>query len=302
MKETFVEKNFSKRTLAVLKQANEIIGELQEQGFDLTVRQLYYQFVQRGLIPNTQSEYRKLKDAINNGRLAGLVDWDAIVDRTRMSRGIGHWRNPQDIISSAASSYAKDTRRTQKYYVEVWVEKDALIGIVGQIANDLDIKYFSCRGFASQTSMYDAGHRFINQEIGDKETILLYLGDHDPSGLDMVRDIQERLGMFGSVVRVEQIALTMDQIEEFKPPPNPAKVTDSRYEGYQELYGDDSWELDALDPRRIETIIRDAVKSFTDETARTKIISEQEQERIQLNEIADNYDDIVADFLEDDED
>jgi len=271
MKETFVEKSFSKKTVAVLGQANEIIEELQEQGFDLTVRQLYYQFVQRGLIPNTQSEYRKLKDAINNGRLAGLVDWEAIVDRTRTSRGIGHWHNPQDIISSAASSYAKDTRRTQKHYVEVWVEKDALIGIVGKIADDLDIKYFSCRGFASQTSMYDAGHRFMNQEVGGKGTILLYLGDHDPSGLDMVRDIQER--------------------------PNPAKVTDSRYEAYQELYGDDSWELDALDPRRIETIIRDGVESFTDEPARKEIISEQEQERTQLNEIANLYDDIVAEFL-----
>ena len=297
MKETFVEKSFSKKTVAVLGQANEIIEELQEQGFDLTVRQLYYQFVQRGLIPNTQSEYRKLKDAINNGRLAGLVDWEAIVDRTRTSRGIGHWHNPQDIISSAASSYAKDTRRTQKHYVEVWVEKDALIGIVGKIADDLDIKYFSCRGFTSQTSMYDAGHRFMNQEVGGKGTILLYLGDHDPSGLDMVRDIQERLTMFGSEVFVKQIALTMDQIEEFSPPPNPAKVTDSRYEAYQELYGDDSWELDALDPRRIETIIRDGVESFTDEPARKEIISEQEQERTQLNEIANLYDDIVAEFL-----
>lgn len=300
MKETFIAKNFGKKTRAVLEQANQIIEEYQEQGIELTVRQLYYQFVARDLIPNTPSEYRKLKDAINNGRLAGFIDWDAIVDRTRTDRGNTHWSDPEQIISSAAYSYAKDSRVTQKFYVEVWVEKDALIGIVGDVARNLDIRYLSCRGFTSQSAMYQAANRFIEQEGDGKETSLLYLGDHDPSGLDMIRDIQDRLEMFGSNVRVIQIALNKEQIAKFNPPPNPAKITDSRYEKYQSLHGSDSWELDALDPREIEKIIRDGVKRFTDEPARQDIIDEQEHERNQLTLLATRYD-AVAEFLEENE-
>lgn len=296
MKESFIDKKFNHKTLAVLEKINQVVDEFQEQGFELTVRQLYYQFVAKGLIANTQSEYRKLKDAVNNGRLAGVIDWDAIVDRTRTDRGNSHWSDPQAIISSAADSYAKDTRDTQDHYVEVWVEKDALVGIVSQVADDLDVRYLSCRGFTSQSAMYQAAYRFMDHEALDKKTVLLHLGDHDPSGLDMTRDIHDRLGMFGSEVRVERIALTMDQIKEYGPPPNPAKVTDSRYESYRRLHGDDSWELDALDPRTIEEIIRDSVKSFTNEKARQMIVDEQEQERIQLNHIADNYDEIVTEF------
>ena len=301
MKETFIEKKFSTKTLAVLGLANQIIEEYQADGFELTVRQVYYQFVARDLIPNTPSEYRKLKDAVNNGRLAGLIDWDAIVDRTRTDRGNNHWSDPEGVIRSAASWYAKDSRATQKFYVEVWVEKDALIGIVGSVARDLDVRYLSCRGFTSQSAMYQAAYRFIDEEQNGKETSLLYLGDHDPSGLDMVRDIQDRLEMFGSNVRIIQIALNKEQIAEYNPPPNPAKITDSRYEKYQSEHGSDSWELDALDPKVIEKTIRDGVKRFTDEPARRSIIVEQERERSQLKELATHYDDIVADFLEENE-
>ena len=96
----YEEKNLRPKTLEVIERANEIIADYQSQGFDLTLRQLFYQFVSRGLIPNTQKEYKNLGSAINDGRLAGLVDWESIVDRTRELRSLPHWTSPRDIVKA----------------------------------------------------------------------------------------------------------------------------------------------------------------------------------------------------------
>jgi hypothetical protein len=77
--------NFRSASLSVIELANSIIAEYQAQGYDLTLRQLYYQFVARGIIPNSDAEYKKLGSVINDGRLAGLIDWDSITDRTRLA-------------------------------------------------------------------------------------------------------------------------------------------------------------------------------------------------------------------------
>lgn len=138
--------------------------------------------------------------------------------------------------------------------------------------------------------MWRAGRRFKRQEQSGKDcTVLLHLGDHDPSGIDMTRDIQDRLNMFGSQVNVKRIALNMKQVEEYQPPPNPAKTTDSRYESYRDEYGDDSWELDALDPRIITTLITDQISSYTDQDKRDSLIDKQEAERQQIRELVDNW-------------
>lgn len=281
---------FQARTLEVIKTANDIIEEYAAEGYDLTLRQLYYQFVARDIIPNKQSEYNKLGTAINNGRLAGLIDWDSIIDRTREHQANSHWDSPADIIEASANSYAIDTRADQNDYLEVWVEKDALAGVIERACEPLDIGYLSCRGYVSQSAMWRAAGRFCRQERNGKDcTILLHLGDHDPSGIDMTRDIQERLAMFGSDVEVKRIALNMGQVEKYNPPPNPAKTTDSRYQSYISEYGEESWELDALDPRVIVDLIQRIAGGFTDEEKRAVLIEKQENERLQLQEISDNW-------------
>ncbi|KKL20583.1 hypothetical protein LCGC14_2454000, partial [marine sediment metagenome] len=256
MKRAYIDKRFQVKTQKIIETANEIIDEYEADGYDLTLRQLYYQFVSRDIIPNKQSEYNKLGTAINNGRLAGLIDWNSIIDRTRKHQENGHWDSPSDILNDSADQYAIDTRADQNDYLEVWVEKDALVGVIERACEPLDIGYLSCRGYVSQSAMWRAAMRFKRQEQGGKDcTVLLHLGDHDPSGIDMTRDIQDRLYMFGSRVAVRRIALDMKQVEKYSPPPNPAKTTDSRYAAYRDEYGDDSWELDALDPRVITELI-----------------------------------------------
>lgn len=289
MKQVYCDINFRARTLDIIKMANNIINEYKAEGYDLTLRQLYYQFVARDIIPNKQSEYNKLGTAINNGRLAGLIDWDSIIDRTRKHQTNSHWDNPADIIESAANSYAIDTRVDQNDYLEVWVEKDALVGIIERACQPLDIGYLSCRGYISQSAMWRAAMRFRRQERNGRVCTILHLGDHDPSGIDMTRDIQDRFAMFGSDADVKRIALNMKQIEKYQPPSNPAKITDSRYVGYISKYGAESWELDALDPRIITRLITDTVSDYTNQDKRDLLIKKQEYERQQIRDLTDNW-------------
>ena len=141
--------NFRAESLRLIELINGVIEEYTDQGYDLTLRQVYYQLVARGFIPNNERSYKNVGNLINDARLAGLIDWYAIQDRTRKIRRNSHWSSPQDIMGSVVYSYAMDTRLTQPIYTEVWVEKDALIGIVQDIASKLDVPCFSCRGYPS---------------------------------------------------------------------------------------------------------------------------------------------------------
>lgn len=288
MKHEYVTKTFRQSSLALIEQANEIIEEYQVEGYDLTLRQLYYQFVARDIIANRQTEYKRLGSIINDARLAGLVDWESIVDRTRTYEKLSHWSSPADILRSAAQSYAIDTRADQDDYLEVWVEKDALVGVIEKACTPLDVGYLSCRGYVSQSAMWRAAERFIDAE-SDSGTVLIHLGDHDPSGIDMTRDIQDRLQMFGSSVEVIRIALNMDQVDQYQPPPNPAKTTDSRYDSYILEHGDESWELDALDPRVLVDLITEVVEGHTDLDKREDLIEEQEKDRKRITKLAANW-------------
>ena len=140
----YIEKTFSSSSLDIITQANEIIQEYQLDGLDLTLRQLYYQFVSRGLIPNKQTEYKRLGTIISNARLAGYIDWNAIEDRTRNLMGLTHWNDPGEIIKAARSSFMLDHWTDQEYRVEVWIEKEALVGVIASICNKLDVPYFAC--------------------------------------------------------------------------------------------------------------------------------------------------------------
>lgn len=257
---------FQAKTLSLIELINSIVAEYHAQGYDLTLRQVYYQLVARGYIPNNERSYKNLGNVLNDGRLAGLIDWNSIVDRTRNLRKNSHWNNPKEIIESAAYQFALDKWKNQPNYVEVWVEKDALVGVVGQICNSLDVPYFSCRGYVSQSEMWTAAQRFIRENRTRESCTILHLGDHDPSGIDMTRDIQERMSLFGADVNVERIALTMSQVELYNPPPNPTKLTDARAGGYLSTYGEECWELDALDPSVMSKLISTHVEELRDES------------------------------------
>lgn len=288
-------------SLSVIDKANEIIEEYRAQGFDLTLRQLYYQFVARDIIPNKQSEYKRLGDIINNGRLAGLIDWAAITDRTRHLRKHSFWTSPRNIIDSAAYSYRLDKWANQETRVEAWIEKDALVGVISEVCDELEVPYFSCRGYVSQSEMWAAAQRirraYLNQ---GQETIVLHLGDHDPSGIDMTRDITDRIQMFlsaegmGHIFEIKRLALNMVQVEEFNPPPNPAKTTDSRYAAYIEKYGYESWELDALEPRTMAELIQDNVHAYRDADKWEEMVRQEDEVKDLIYDIGKRFEDVKS--------
>lgn len=299
MNEKFIDKRFSAESLKRIEQANEIIGEYDRKGFTLTLRQLYYQFVARDMIPNTEKSYKNIGKVISNGRLAGLIDWYAIEDRTRsIGRPFG-WSSPRSILQSAAKGYKRDRWIGQEYKVEVWIEKEALSGVIEPVCRRWDLTSFCCRGYVSQSVQWGAA-KHIEKMAGNQIPVILHLGDHDPSGIDMSRDIQDRLKLlsYDSPFEFYRIALNMNQVEEFNPPPNPAKLSDSRAGDYIAKFGYSSWELDALQPEYIDKLIEEYALKFIDVDARQEILDTEDVERERIQEFADTWEDVG----EDDED
>lgn len=290
----YKEINFRGKSLELIKLINQVVDEYSSQGYELTLRQTYYQLVARGYIPNNERSYKNIGNLINDGRLAGLIDWHSITDRTRNLRRNSHWTTPSSVIESAMYSYMLDKWEGQPNYVEVWVEKDALVDIVGQACGSIDTPFFSCRGYTSQSEMWAAAQRFIRQNRIRDNCFIIHLGDHDPSGIDMTRDIQERLWMFGADVDVKRVALTMEQVQTYNPPPNPAKITDSRCGKYMEEFGDESWELDALEPQMMTRLIRDEVTALRDDDIYQAICDREAKEKEELRMISRRYGEAVT--------
>ena len=211
-----VEKRWAKSTRELLYKVIEIVDEYTEQGYRMTLRQLYYQLVSRDIIPNQQREYAKLSRILTEARMAGLVDWDFIEDRIRIPK----FPNQFDSVDDAMEQ--------------------------------------------------------------NKNCVILYFGDHDPSGEDMVRDIQDRLSTFGCEVEVRKVALTMEQVEEYHPPPNPAKLSDPRAEGYIAEHGDESWELDALPPDVLISLVRENLDEFLDKEKYDSVVEQEDSDKTKM--------------------
>jgi hypothetical protein len=268
-----------------------------------------------------------------------LLDWDYIVDRTRGLKGTSHWETPSEVIDSAAHSYRLDKWADQDTRVEVWVEKEALAGIVQRAAARWDLNWFSCRGYVSQSALWRAGaQRHAEYLNNGQNVVILHLGDHDPSGIDMTRDIERRVQRFAYTawaedngypldldmdetdlvaqlehlagdmmgdlpspfasepIEVRRIALNMDQVREYNPPPNPAKITDSRAAGYIREHGRQSWELDALDPNVLADLVDRHVSRIVDQYRYDAIAATEQAQRDTLANIARAYPEVEAQY------
>jgi hypothetical protein len=259
----------------------------------LSLRQLYYQLVARDFIENSIRSYKRTGDLISNARLAGLLDWGMIEDRGRETVINTHWQSPAEIVRASADQFRTDHWVGQPCYVEVRVEKDALSGILEPVCRKLDIRFTANKGYSSSSAMYEASKRIIQAFGRDhKEVHLFYLGDHDPSGIDMTRDIQDRLELFtynNIDIQTVRLALNYDQVEQWQPPENPAKESDSRYRVYLERFGESSWELDAVEPATLASLVEDAVRELIDQEQWDEVEAEEAEMREELTRFADEY-------------
>jgi len=300
----YVPKTFRKDSIEIIGKAIAIAEAYAQQGYELTLRQLYYQFVSRGWLQNTESNYHRLGNIINDARLAGLVDWNYLTDRTRWVRENSHWSNPTRIMDSVVTSYAHEKWLGQPERPIVMIEKDALVGVIQGVCEELDVPHFSCRGYTSQSEMWSISQRIRGYIKKGQRVVILHLGDHDPSGIDMSRDIQDRLALFIShdqgeedVPELDRLALNIDQIQQYNPPPNPAKATDSRFRDYADKFGYESWELDALDPTVISDLVRTAILAHRDDDLWDDAVADEDEKRTQLQDVRDRWQEVV-DFLD----
>jgi hypothetical protein len=287
----FAHHTFSLVGMDTINKVNVILQEYGYQGYRLSLRQLFYQLVARGIIPNTVQAYKRLGDLVSKARLAGLVDWDMIEDRGRETVVPPMWESPAEVVDAAARQFAIDRWANQHSYVEVIVEKAALEGILIPVCRELGVRFTASRGYCSQSVMYEIGKRLerMSSDKG-KDVHILYLGDHDPSGIDMTRDVAERLSLFShSLVSVTRLALNAEQIEEWHPPENPAKQTDSRFGAYMAKFGTLSWELDAVDPTTLGNLVRGAVTELRDSARYSLAMAKEQRMRQELDDFVRRY-------------
>lgn len=290
MRECFVEKKFRADSLRLIAVAERIMDKYSGMGYDLSLRQLYYQFVTMNEIENSEKAYKNLGNLISDARLAGLLDWDMIKDRNREVVSSPRWASPNDILDSCARQFRINKWEHQPYHVMVMVEKQALEGVLIPVCRELQIEFIANRGYCSSSTLYELGQSLARLREEDKNICILYFGDHDPSGIDMTRDILDRINMFAyGDVEVRRIALNMSQVRQYNPPENPAKVTDSRYENYRQRFGDSSWELDALEPTVLAALVRDQVDTVRDMDAWDEAVAREEAMRNDLDQMAKTY-------------
>jgi hypothetical protein len=312
MKQKYIEKKFRAESLRLIAICDKILHEYIDAGYVITVRTLYYQLVARDIIPNKEESYKNLTGLVNDARLAGLLDWDVIEDRGRRPVLRPRWGNGGHFLRSVMPQYHSDMWANQPERVFVVVEKDALAGVLERLCHKYDVPLLAARGYPSASSVRDLVHEqvfpyifrpgYVNRgkhnnlkAANERQTIVfLHMGDHDPSGIDMSRDLEQRLQLFGENtfrLNFERIALNMEQIEEVNPPPNPAKSSDSRFKDYQDKFGNESWELDALTPDYLNDLLEGQIKSHIDETKWDERTEELDGVRQRLTDIAENFED-----------
>ena len=267
----------------------QVLNEYAGLGYAITLRQLYYQLVSRDLIPNQQKYYKRLGEVITKAREGGFIDWNAIVDRGRSPVMAPHWKNGGELLQAAAQQFRVDRWADQPNYVEVWCEKDALSSVLEPICDRYHIRFMANRGYSSATAMWDAAQRVQRAENRGQQPVVIYLGDHDPSGMDMTRDVRERLDLlsYGAPIRTIRLALNYDQVETYTPPPNPTKLTDSRAMGYVGRFGLESWELDALDPQTLDQLVSDQIDALLDRDLYDQQLEREEEIKARLEAIAE---------------
>ena len=280
-------KRLQKKRRHLLDEAIKIIEKYERGKYYITVRQVFYQMVTLDLIDNNKKEYDRIVEILVDGRMLGEINWNTIVDRARRRVMPGQFSSMKRFVGAVKDSFRKPRWEDQVHYIEVMVEKEALAGILEPIAEEYHVSLIANKGYSSASAMHEAAMRIKGKMDEGKICHVLYLGDHDPSGVDMGRDIRDRLTEFECKVEVERIALTMEQIMEYSLPPNIVKKTDSRSAEYVKKYGNKSWELDALNPEILTNLLESGILAYLDEGKYHEMEKQEDAERTRLQDIVD---------------
>lgn len=259
----------TRKTRKVIETADKILAEQSP----MTIRQLFYRLVSIGLLENSRGDYVKVSRVMTIARNDGRIEWDSIVDRSRPTYSPNVWNDAGAYAKTIQHSYRKDYWNTQPVHVEIWVEKDAVIGSIQDLTDELGITVRVGRGFQSTTRVHEIEKHFAS--IG-KPIHVYYLGDHDPSGCEIETDLFSRVITDFNLTR---LAIHGEDISRFKLPPLKVKAADPRAERFIGEYGDECVELDALPPNELRDRIERAVMQHVDAELweRSKMVEQAEQ-------------------------
>lgn len=313
MKEQFISKRFNEKSRALLSKIVTIVEQYAADDYDLSLRQLFYLLAGVGAIEKKQEAYKNLGNLVSDARLAGLIDWNMIRDRGRIPFVPGRCESIPDIINNVKNHFKVDMWARQSSHVEVFVEKQSLENVLEPLCWELDIPFSSNKGYSSSSAYYDASKRYLEAAEAGKKLHMIYLGDHDPSGVDMSRDIDDRLTLFlesaltGAIFldsklkeelamvdprphKIHRVALNMDQVRAMHLQSSPAKAKDTRIEDYRTQFGTyDTWELAAVEPRTMVKLVRDAVEGLIDQEKWNEDKAREEAGRAELQHFAYTY-------------
>ena len=274
-----------KQSLDLIDRCKEIIKDYEIEGYKLTLRQLYYQLVSQNIIENKESSYKSLGKIITKARKKGLLEIDCLEDRSRSINEIVHWSDYQHGIQSLLNQFKLDLWLLQPYRPIVLIEKEALSGVIESLMRKLRVDFIACKGYLSLSfinELYNKITDVFDKKEYSQKVIFFYMGDHDPSGLDMPRYIKESLdqlnGYNNLYYEFKSLGLNKQQIREYKLAPNPAKQTDSRFKSYKKIHGFKSWELDALNPKVINNIFKKEIENLIDQDKFMLMVKKEEAE------------------------
>ena len=275
----------AQRTINKLDSIKQILEEYKNQGYlPVTLRHLYYKLVSRTLIENKVEEYRKVVKLMTYARENHIIPYSYLTDSSRTPKIVSQFDNLKDLGNAAINSYKKCRWKCQDCYLEVWIEKAAMTSTIEDITRKYCVPLITGKGYNSLPIIWDAYNRM--KEYNKEHNIIIYLGDHDPSGVNMDLDIRNRfMKNFGIEPDIQRIALTMDQIQQYNLPSQFAKKKDPRYKKYKNQYGSESWEIEALPIKIIRELLENKIREYIDPVKYNRVLEQEEQDKERFMEM-----------------
>jgi hypothetical protein len=272
----------AQRSLDLIDAAHRILSEIQPA----SVRAVCYRLFTEGRIENMgKGSTDRVSTQLTWAREQGLIPWEWIADDTRTIERRPSWQSPEAVLRAAAQHYRRDWWEQQPVRVLLASEKSTVAGTVKPITDGFGVGFLSLHGYSSATKAHDVAELSVADA---RPLLLLYIGDWDPSGMDMPeRDLPARLDRYGGRARIERIALTRADVRDGGLPwfPAESKARDARYSWFSDRYGSRCWELDALSPVALRSRVEQRIEALIDRPAWERCKKVEAVERASLNDV-----------------
>ena len=269
----------ARRTKAELEILKTALYNVVEENEPVTVRQAFYQLVSSGAIAKTEADYKNIVvRLLGIMRRQGELPFSWIADNTRWMRKPQTYSSLEQALDDTITTYRRALWDQQDSYVEVWLEKDALAGVLLDVTAAWDVPLMVTRGYPSLSYLHTAAEALREE---DRPCFIYYFGDHDPSGVHIPQKIEADLRTFApdAELHFERVAVNAEQIEKWNLPTRPTKRTDSRAKNFS----GESVEVDAIPPAQLRDLCRQCIEQHIDQRAlqRTRLVEQAERDTLQ---------------------